>query len=310
MKLMKALFLFFAILPASLANAQSESTPPRILSDSLVENLPCDRLTPENVLTFVRKDAFNTFRQIPINNWSSGPLQVCWALSLAQRDLFYLTRFGVQDAPERPLPETVQYILDLVGSRSAETPRKVFSIRDEQYYRFDKNLWDPPIFAPFLREFASGQRAPTQAFRSEIEDRQTDSFFSFGNFPMILGNRARSEETNQETLREILKQMDQGRMPLVILRAQFFAQHVVLLKSVEKKADGSYSFTIYDSAQPFFDQSMEYRNHQFYGGKDVIFRFDRFSDYKDPVGVFLTNDPEMDALQQANYEYYSNLCGM
>ncbi|MCM2324141.1 MAG: hypothetical protein NDJ90_12850 [Oligoflexia bacterium] len=289
-----------------------------LVSDSLVSKLSCSKLSPQNVLTFVSKDAFTEERHMPIRNWSSGVLGQCWSLGLFQRQLFYLARFGVPGSKSDP-----EYVLNLARGTNADacqakngfvdennqtcvepvTEKKVFKIPEtvlsgRNYYR--------AVEPGSLMGALSSHRG--RSLRTEIEARQKRSFFSPGNLGMLFSSRERSESANLDTIEAIKKGLDQGRMPLIVIRAATSAQHVVLIKSIEKEKLGEnrYLMKLYDSNQPYRDAEMVYSDGQFYA-PDVIGLFFR-DRIQAPVGVFLKDEEEMDDIQKANYDYYSSLC--
>jgi hypothetical protein len=65
-----------------------------LLSDSLVKDLSCAQLNPATVFRSLQPDAFSSEHHMQISNWPSNGIANCWALALAQRQMFYLNRFN------------------------------------------------------------------------------------------------------------------------------------------------------------------------------------------------------------------------
>jgi len=142
------------------------------------------------------------------------------------------------------------------------------------------------------------------SFTNEIEARQKARFFSPGNLGLILGDRARSESDNKKTMEDLKKNVGQGRLPIIALRAAKTNQHMVLVKKIEAVSDNEYKLTVYDSNQPNSDITMTYKNGHF-TAPNILF-FDK--DSTSPVGVFMKDDDEMDDIQTIALKHYQNIC--
>lgn len=291
------------------------------INDSLVSDLACSSLKKKDVLKNLQRDAFSLDRQFPVRNWAANMLGQCWALALSQREFYYLGRYSVPNA-RRKQDETVLYALNLIkgtqpdpnaaprnygesgneaSTYEAPTPLQVFEIEDKGLLEVDR--YGYATTSKFMNALQSGVNG--RSFRSEIEARQMGRFYSPGNLGMIFGGRERSEDTNEDTMKEILASWERGRIPLIIIRASTAAQHAVLIKHIEKVRDGHYVFTVYDSNQPGREPQMEYKDRQFYAPRIVgLFHADGYS----PVGVFLKDEDEMDELQEAVFNHYSAVC--
>lgn len=245
-----------------------------LVSDSLVKNLDCKTLTKDNVFMSLQDDAFSSEKHMPIQNWSSGALGQCWALSLTQRRLFYLARFG-KDVPESIAPtEAKENFLDMIKKKDPGSVFKIGLAKMNSYNSTIKTLF---------------KDSEGSTFMTEIEARQKARFFSPGNLGLIFGDRARSESDNKKTIEDLKKNVKQGRLPIIVLRAAKTNQHVVLVKKIETISDTEYKLTVYDSNQPNLDITMTYKNGQFIAPK--IFFFD--NDPTSPVGVFMKDDDEI-----------------
>jgi len=268
-----------------------------LLSDTLVKNLSCANLNVATLLKSLQPTAFSPDKQFPVQNWSSGTLAQCWALALSQREFFYLARFGV-DGAKKTQKANIVYGLDI--AHGTADPLKTFNIQDKGLSE-EKDFWPEPT--PFMSALSAG--IPGRSFQSEIEARQEARFYSAGNLGMVFGSRDRDTGTNQETMNTVLSDTSEGRMPLLILRAELTAQHAILVKKVTKSKNGTYTLTCYDSNQPTKEATMQYKDGEFYAPNIVgLFAEDGSS----PVGVFLQDEDDMDRIQEAVFEHYRATC--
>lgn len=289
--------------PTQLVNVNCNNSTPEdenkyLISDSLVENLSCKTLTFENVFEKRREDAFSVEKHWPMVNWNASLLGQCWGLSLSQRRLFYLARFPTggdkKNIEKGEIPK--EKLLKLIRR---EDPAEVFKM---------DNLTEE-------KDIISIKEDPE--YRNEIMIRQKKRFYRSENLSMLFSSRERDDDTNKETIKTIQKNIKNGRMPLVVLRATRTAQHAVLIKKcepLEGLGPDVYSMTCYDSNSPGVEKKMLYYQGQFYAD-DIMGIF--LPNERDPetgvrkplsVGVFLKDDPEMDEIQQTAYNYYANLC--
>lgn len=288
-------------------------------NDSYAKSLSCSGLSKKSVLKSVQSTAFSVTKQFPVQNWSSGVLGQCWSMALSQRRFFYLARYEVRGAAKQQ-DELVTYGLNLIRStdpNSAErgpdregesrnsseqyTPLAVFGLEEKGLSAPDR--WGYSSASNYMRALQSGTQG--RNFRTEIEYRQKLRFFSPGNLGMVFGSRERSESANEESMEEILKDHEAGRITLLIVRAATSLQHAILVLRVEKVAEGNYRLLVYDSNQPGREPSIEYRDRQFYAPSVVgLFHHDARS----PVGIFVKDDDEMDEIQDALYAHYRGLC--
>jgi hypothetical protein len=275
---------------------------PYVISDSLVKNLSCATLTPENVLSSLQDDAFSPSRQWPTKNWGNVTVEnglmgldgQCYSLAYSQRRLFYLSRFNLQSTAQ--WRETRKSILDLIRP---ELESKVFEIPDS-------SLSSNTVYNLFTRQ------SDDRHFTSSVEQLQRNLFYRISNAPIVMPNlnlkwANRSESTNQKTMESIASELRRGRMPMLVVRASLATTHVILVKKIERLDSGFYELTCYDSNQPTIDVKMTYLNGQFYA-PSIVGKFDESFSAK-PIGVFIEDNKDMDEIQTIVYEYYRDLCG-
>ncbi len=287
------------------------------ISDSLVSDLSCERLTESNVLTKLQPDAFSLAKHIPVTNWAANSLGQCWSLSLTQREFFYLLRFQTGRKSEAQEKNILNALLEISRGASPnrhnrkciENPRLdgcLTALNRRVIPLADHCLnCESPESSPTIQSLLRGDAKTGRDFRSEIELKQKDRFYDPGNLDLVLDERERSEDADASTMAKILKNMQQGRMPLVIIRADVTAQHVVLVTSIQEMAPGEYQMNVYDSNRPKRNNILIYAGKRFYAPSIV-----RAFTYNDsaPVGVFLRDEDEMDDVQEAVYEYYKKVC--
>lgn len=301
----------------------------KVINDSLVNNLSCQKLSVESIYSAIRDDAFDESRNMPIKNWGfqSGlaSLAGCWALSSTQRMVAYLGRYYVQvKTPDAQVPE----ILDMVrGRRLVEAD---FTGREDVYNRpYDETRLKDYVVFPMehgsLAESArvnSGlwsllqtgyaqkfrYRTVTRKFRDEVEANQSRHFFRVRNLGMGLGSGVRSEKKNARTINEITNNLDRKRLTLINLRAGQLTQHIVMAKSYSHLNSNIIAIKVYDSNQPSRDQLVYYdiKRKHFYA-PDIVGLIDRArASYA--VGTFVVDEEEREPLEKALLAHYQQRC--
>jgi hypothetical protein len=267
-----------------------------LISDSLVLNLSCHSLTRDNVFSNLQPHAFTSSRHIPLQNWPQNFLGQCWSLSLAQRELFYLVRFGGDEGNSQQQAVTKKYIMDLAKGNA---DYRIASISTEDLDT--RNTSNDPVADPLFT--SAGENSE---LTNGIAAREIKRFISPFNAPLAMGNRDRHRGDNKATMKGIVRSLAQGRMPLLVIRPQINEQHVVLVKSATGNMDTGYTMSVYDSNFPDGDNELTYKDKEFYAS-EIIERF--AADSTSPVGVFMEDEGDMDKIQDANFAYYAKLCG-
>jgi hypothetical protein len=304
-------FVFFLIFSPGAAQASA------FINDSLVKDLDCSTLSRGTVLRYVRPEAFSADNHIPVSNWwGKNNLGQCWALSLTQREYFYLVRLADPGARDIRESGELENAMNLAAGKvfrknckgndasrcysSQETPMKVFSVpdRDIADSRFKSGA--------FMEELTRGFNRPKRNFENAIEMRQSDRFFRRGNLDLIDAPRDRTPQENEAAMAQIEQDLGQGKMPLLIVRIAKTNLHVVLGKSLEKLADGRYRIALYDSNQPRLEPVLEYKDKEFYA-PEVLNRIG-VDDPVSPIGIFVRDEDKMDKIQDALFAHYQDLC--
>jgi hypothetical protein len=252
-----------------------------VVNDSLVQNLSCKKLTKQNVFTSLQPNAFAVDRQIPLQNWNANSLGQCWSLSLTQRELFYLLRFGAVG-----VTNDISFVLQLAD---IAPNRKVVGTT-----------------APCLGCRAGIFSALKSAgIEKRIEAKQMARFYDPSNYDMILSNRERSLSEDAQSMQKILGDLKMGLMPLIIVRAELFMQHAVLVKSAQMMGPDSYNLVVYDSNHPRSENSMIFANGRFFA-PEILKGLTHQTDQA--VGVFLKDQTTMYWIQEAAFLHYQSLC--
>lgn len=302
----------FGVATSSVAFAQSGT---KLVTDSLVKDLDCGKLTIQNVLRFAKKDqAFSATHHLPIRNWNSQLLGQCWSLASAQRRFFYLTR--TQSAGVKVSKAAVHQALDLV--RGAQAPKcekqagpdefATQSCSEEKLKLRVLPISEASIgVSQLLATAIKGVTSPVpRSFQSEIEIQQQKKFYDLSNIGLLTGAVAQSAGQNQITMNQLVASLEMGRLPLIVIRGSIGAQHVVLVKSFLKKSDKSVLFRVYDSNVPSQDNALTYENGVF-NGQYIVGLFDPANAHR-PAGVFIRDEAEMDEIQSALYSHYRQIC--
>jgi|GEM_PF-3509301 len=275
--------------------------PRHYINDSLVSNLDCKKLTPYNVLTYVRPDAFSKDRHIPFINWWT-PFQPgnCWGLSQAQRRLFYLMRFNERDPSKKVTKTEYSQLLTIVGPSFENL--QIENMISTPYNSLNKIGWfngnflqEPAgVFHDILRLFKNS----SQIFKEQIESAQDLLQSDIENINILLDSRKHDHRMNYMTYQTILSSLKMGRMPLLVIKLSLVDFHVILVKRTLGNG-----LEIYDSNSPFLTKKMYYINGEFF-----IPEINMGQTGKEPLDIFLRGEDEMNRLAQINFNYYQKRC--
>jgi hypothetical protein len=263
------------------------SSDTKIISDSLVSKLACAGISEDSVMAAIQPGAFSIERQLPVKNWPAPfDMAECWSLSHFQRMLYYMGRFG---SPVDMSPVYLGVLEDTARGYNDAYP-EVFPVSS-----------------------ASDVYHSMSDFKGDIEHYQDWRFTRPGNLEFLLGERDRSGDDNQRTFEQIAADLPRGRKPLIVIRAQINWQHVVLIKSAVQMDEDTYELNVYDSNYPAKENQLTYKvsEREFYA-QDVLaldpFKKHAHIDSKDPVGVFVVDEEDMDGIQHSLFDYYKGLC--
>ncbi|WP_413582422.1 hypothetical protein [Bdellovibrio sp. HCB288] len=292
---MKKIFIS-SLIVATLASANTMAA--QTITDSLVTDLPCNKVTMNEIYKRMSPRQFSSDFHLPTTNWEydvkSGLYQlgVCWSLSRAQRLFFYLGRWNAPSEYSRP--QTLQVLNMLRGN-----PTYPVMQNQEAYPRMDFG-----ILATLIR--GVGDRD----FKSEIEKYETERFHKFAkNLKLIIGNGSRSKKNNLESRNLLVQNLQNNKFSLVVVRASRVAQHVVLAKRYTRESNGDVKFWVYDSNRPGHDALLTYRqaDSRFYA-PGIVTGIVPIKDTNDPVGVYIVDEKERDPVEATLVRHYSSLC--
>ncbi|UYL09942.1 hypothetical protein B9G69_005050 [Bdellovibrio sp. SKB1291214] len=284
----------------------SSSFAQRTVSDSLVSDLPCDKVTANEIYRRMSQNQFSSSYHIPLTNWGVEAknglyeLGVCWSLSRAQRLLFYLNRWNETSTVRGP--QTLQVLNMLRGD-----PTYPVILNSETYPRTDLgmlgNLMDGV-------SFERGGKNLHRNFRSEIEKYQLARFHKLGkNLKYLIGNGTRSKTNNRQTKDQLVGNLQINKLTMLIVRANRMAQHVVLAKRFERLSNGDINFYVYDSNHPGEDNVLTYNkaDSRFYS-PGIVYGVVPAKDLNDSLGVYIVDEQERDPVEKVLVRYYSSLC--
>lgn len=274
----------------------------KTISDSLVKDLECAGLSPGNVLSRVRPEAFFPIQHMPMQNWRANLLGQCWGLALAQRRMFYLARTGV---PEAKLSrQLVRYGLDLARGTQPQNCGNMHSDGGIQAMPCSEPATPFKVFA--IPEAALPQSTLFRAMdkgidgrdlRGEIEFAQQTRFYNIGNFDLLTDRSELSRRKNAAIFEQISSSVARGRMPLVIARVTTLMQHAMLVKRIYRQDARTYGLVLYDSNRPEEESGIFYREGLFLANADL------------PIGISIRDEEEMDRIEDALFAHYRRLCG-
>lgn len=293
------------------------------LHDSLVEDLHCQNLSPEEIRRKIRPDAFSQAYHQPVRNWSFSvglyDLAACWSLARSQRLFFYLTRWG-ETSPSSDPNKTTFEVLEMIRGTSPyahidDPSISEFPLKEYTVVSRPDNTWLPttPLWLSLQQGFKQtfpNDKTLLRTFRSEIEFYQNRRFHDFlKNIRYVVGDGSRSPEKNRLTRNQIIKNLEDNKLPLLLLRPKRVSQHVVLAKSFATKANGDIEFSVYDSNSPAQNQIITFSgsDQEFYAPA-VVRGLPRVEDPQAPLGVYVVDDSEFKILDKTLLNYYQRKC--
>ncbi|MFS4458248.1 hypothetical protein [Bdellovibrio sp. HCB2-146] len=319
------------------ATAPTVLAAPKTVTDSLVRGLSCQNLSVNSIYKAIREDAFDESRNMPITNWEYShngiPLGNCWALSSTQRMFSYLARYNESNSLSNEA--RVQLVLDMVrrstpklvedSTQSVERGRsyvnkpqvrvvnsplktyKVFEVEGDSVNKSYDFWW--ALRDGFVATLAP-KRTVKRAFRDDIQVNQGNHFFRAGNLGMGLGGSPTSAKDNYETIKTLLRNLDGKRLTLMNLRMERTNQHIVMAKSYVKNSNGLIEIKVYDSNQPEKDQILTYNSRTgVFTSEDIAGLFYGRTNAKSrPLGVFIVDEEERGAFEQAMLAHYRTRC--
>lgn len=290
--------------------------------DSLVEGLSCDQLSPAKVYQSIRKDAWDPAYHLPVRNWaySAGlyDLAACWSLARTQRLLFYLARWN--ERPDKvPSQQVVEWMNQIRGSSpyaNLDTPainefplKEYFLLlRGEPGPFFTSALWTD-FSVGFSQALANGNIL-RRNFKSEIEVYQNRRFHDFTkNLRFIIGDGSRSPDKNRATRNALLRNLEENKLTLLLLRPKRVSQHVVVAKSFQRLGNGDIEVLAYDSNNPAYKQKIMFResDSEFYA-PDIVRGLPGVDQPEAAIGVYIVDEDERSAIETALIKYYKNKC--
>lgn len=264
-----------------------------VISDSLVSNLKCSTLSADTVLSSLQPDAFDPSRDIGVMNSADAiGLGHCWALAHAQRIVFYLGRW-TQTPDVVPVNNNLGALSKMIGNRGDYGT--VFQVTgDDNTYLNDDDSSDPAA-------------SLSHDINRDIDNYQVQRFFDPLNLGLLMGGPDRSKSDNAKTFAQIQDELKKNWLPMIVLRINDSAQHVVLVKTVQgPDSDGNYQMDIYDSNWEGEDQQMTYSSTaQEFTAPEYLMEALNFTD---PVGVFVVDDGGMQDIVGTLLKYYTNVC--
>lgn len=295
------------LLSSSFSNAAFAGTgAPVSVSDHRVKNLSCRNITADSVAAALKPEVFSTANHLPYRNWSfrygAYELANCWSLSRFQRLYFYLREPAAQPSA-RDFSNQVRsrdMYEDEQGWKAF--PLKGFWFLPEQgtkvWRDWERGWTESSVFAP--RDLERGLEA-------DIEYYQALRFHQLENIRYLKGPIERTASENQTTWSDLSKLVSKGRLPLILLRPDRYYQHVVTVKSIELTSDGA-AIRVYDSNSPWGERVMHWSSQA-----SMFYAYDIVSgmpipDPSAPVGVFIVDRDENEALLKSLATHYQGMC--
>lgn len=300
----------------------SEATGKRLSPDSLTEGLSCENLSTQRIYQSIRSDAWTPAYHLPQRNWSYSAglydLAACWSLARAQRLFFYLARWGESVPPTSP--QKLEALADLLRGSSPYANYDDFHPREfplKDYFVFSQNEGSPLPGSELLSSLEVGFQQPLgndknlkRTFKSEIEFFQNRRFHDFiKNARFIVGDGARPVQENRNTRNALLRNLEENKLTLLLLRPKRTSQHIVLAKSFSPKTNGDIEVEVYDSNVPHKNQVLLYssQDHQFYG-PEIVQGLPGVLNPQAPLGVYIVDEKERSMIEATLAKHYQSKC--
>lgn len=310
---------------ASIDGSAPFETQTRKISDSLVENLDCKSLTAANVLTYVSKEKlrkkYTEIGAVSSNFVIPGMDGHCWAVAKAQRKALLLLLGGVE-AAAKPMAELSDDYLDAVrGTRFDKVCwNQDQTIRDSGCYEAAKkepkiDLQVIPIanssgtVSEVLR-FSRGGSPSVRTLESELRRSQHNLFYRPSNLKYLGGADVRSVDDTKAVVSRIVQQMTAGQLPILNLRVRRTYQHMVVAQEMRLMGHGAVEIKVFDSndAMEAWTDGRELQTLIYADGEFRYFGKKSDRGKGTVVGVFVTDNDEMDEIQNAVFKYYHARC--
>lgn len=291
-------------------------------SDSLVTDLSCDQLSVNEIYNKMRPEAFSSYYHLPVRNWgfSTGlyDIAACWSLAHAQRLSFYLARWEEPRAPVNPttLFETLEMFRGSSPYAHIGDPDiQDFPVVDHNVFSQAESTWSltSPLWLALKQGFTQSfpnDKTLYRNFKSEIEAYQNRRFHDFiKNIRYIIGDGTRTPEMNLSSRNQLIRNLEENKLTLLLLRPKRVSQHVVLAKRFMVLPEGDIEFQVYDSNAPGQDRSVTYKKAtgQFYA-PEIIHGLPDIEDPQAPLGVFLVDEGDRSIYEKTLLTYYQRKC--
>ncbi|MBO9666901.1 MAG: hypothetical protein J7501_08820 [Bdellovibrio sp.] len=293
----------------------------KVVSDSLVKNLPCSQVSAKEIYRRIDNSQFSSFYHQAVVNWPFNvgvyDIAACWSLSRSQRLFFYLARWNT---PMPSQPGLTQELLNMIrgsipfsspgSSRVSEMPLKPLKVFNNEDDHLESHHGLMSTLMDGIDQYLPANHLVNRNFRSEIEFYQTQRFHKFSkNLKYVIGTGARSDRRNRQTKDTLVKNLRQNLLTMIILRPTRIAQHVVLVKRFEQLSNGDIDFWVYDSNQPTRDQRLTYRaNADDFFAPEIIWGFVSPKKVNEAVGIYIVDEEDRAPIEQALLTHYRNLC--
>lgn len=293
------LILFSNLIPLAAAARSA-------VSDHRVRNLSCSNVTADTVAAALKPEVFSMDHHLPYRNWSfrygAYELANCWSLSRFQRLYFHLR--------EPASAPSLQNFSDQARSREMyedDQGWKPFPIKgfwfvpdqsDARWRAWEKGWTQPAVSWPYGLD---------RGLKPDIEYYQALRFHQLENLRYLKGPIERTPAENRATWTELSKLVSTKRLPLILLRPDRYYQHVVVVKGLEVTKTGA-KIRVYDSNSPWGEREMYW--------DDATAMFSAFNivngmpvpDPTAPVGVFIVDKDENEAMLRSLATHYRAVC--
>lgn len=291
----------------------------KTVSDRLVQNLDCQKLNLSNLKKSIDKNFSAKEFHLPLQNYGipymGSEIANCWSLSRTQRLLFYLGR-SENDVQNKKLA-----VLNLV--RGSEPYISDEQIKEWTQLDYDTFWWpeDEQLRRQLLQEWLKpinqnldAEKIIKRSFKDDLEYFQKRRFGDFiRNGKYIIRSGARAPRINRQTVAKLKFLLQQNELPMIIIRENRMAQHVVIIKSfqetIDSKGVNEIKFTVYDSNTPWSDNELRFTGYtdHFYAPK-IMTGLVGVRNPNAAMGVFIVDENERAYVLNKLFKKYQNIC--
>ncbi len=271
------------------------------LSSEKFSNLTCANLNFKTFLNHIDPRFSHVNHHLPIKNYNFNfgfySLANCWSLAHLQRLYFYL-----QDERATSTEDLADSIRGFSISESPKNTWFQVEASPKIIGKFGSSSWHE-IEKGYLQKGKYGT-VVRRTLQSETEAYQIARFHDLKNIEYLTGDIPRTPVENQKTLILIQRMLAANLLPMILLRPQYFSQHVVVAKRIINN-----KIFVYDSNTPEHESEIYYNDQNgFYYAPQVIKGLPMVTNEFAAVGIFVVDSQDLLKIREVLYQDLKTQC--